>query len=105
MLELFPTSLHKGFLSKEVIVLSVVISIGADFITIFKDTWESYKYIAKDIINDYHKDEEYRKTKLKIGSLIKIIKMAPSTKAITSGFKFHNEKYPNDIWENNNSFV
>ena len=72
---------------------------------LIKDTWESYKYIAKDIINDYHKDEEYRKTKLKIGSLIKIIKMAPSTKAITSGFKFHNEKYPNDIWENNNSFA
>jgi hypothetical protein len=72
---------------------------------LIKDTWESYKYIAKDIINDYHKDEEYRKTKLKNGSLIKIIKMAPSTKAITSDFKFHNEKYPNDIWENNNSFV
>ena len=75
----------------------------------FKAYRDKYKEKNKEYFMQYNKelkkDEEYRKTKLKIGSLIKIIKMAPSTKAITSGFKFHNEKYPNDIWENNNSFV
>jgi hypothetical protein len=33
------------------------------------DTLESYKYIAKDYIYTYHKDDNYRDTKLKVGSL------------------------------------
>jgi hypothetical protein len=34
-----------------------------------KDSWSTYKYICKDIIYDFDKDEDYRDNKLKIGSL------------------------------------
>jgi len=34
-----------------------------------KHTLESYKYIAKDYIYSYHKDDNYRDNKLKVGSL------------------------------------
>ncbi|SEB48282.1 hypothetical protein SAMN04489761_0973 [Tenacibaculum sp. MAR_2009_124] len=44
-----------------------------------KDTWKSYKYIAKEIIYDYHNDKEYLVNKEKEPSLKEIIRTTSSS--------------------------
>jgi hypothetical protein len=70
-----------------------------------KDSWPSYKYIVKDIIYDFNKDEDYRDNKLKIGSLQHVIALMPLAKCVGINNEFHYDKYPDDIWEMNNDFV
>jgi hypothetical protein len=49
-----------------------------------RDTLESYKWPAKDYIFDYTKDEPYRQSKLKVGSL----RIGTMKVSIDSNFKF-----------------
>jgi hypothetical protein len=49
-----------------------------------RDTLESYKWPAKDYIFDYTKDEQYRQTKLKVGSL----RIGAMKAAIDTDFRF-----------------
>ena len=43
-----------------------------------KETWKSYKYVAKECIYDFHKDEDYLLNKEKEQSLKDAIISAPS---------------------------
>jgi hypothetical protein len=70
-----------------------------------KDSWPSYKYIVKDVIYDYNKDEDYRDNKLKIGSLQHVIALMPLAKCVGTSGEFYYDKYPDGIWEINNDFV
>jgi asparagine synthetase B (glutamine-hydrolysing) len=54
-----------------------------------RDTWESYKWPAKDIIYDYTKDATYRDTKVKHGSLHQIIVSEARCKNIVENMHFN----------------
>ena len=56
-----------------------------------KDTWNTYKWVAKDIIFDFTGDEGYRRYKVKRGSLFFIILRKSSWNFIDEDFKLMHE--------------
>ncbi len=72
---------------------------------LIEDSWKSYKQHAKDIIFEYNKDEDYRKNKVKYGSLKYVLRQKDSTVAIDENMNFM-YNYPGDVILNpDNSFV
>lgn len=72
---------------------------------LIEDSWKSYKQHAKDIIFEYNKDEDYRKNKVKYGSLKYVLRQKDSTVAIDENMRFM-YNYPGDaILNPDNSFV
>lgn len=72
---------------------------------LIEDSWKSYKQHAKDIIFEYNKDEDYRKNKVKYGSLKYVLRQKDSTVAIDENMNFM-YNYPGDaILNPDNSFV
>lgn len=70
-----------------------------------KDTWESFKYVCKDIIYDFTKDAEYRDHKTKKGSRDHLTNLLPHFNFIDENFNMRNEVAFDSIYVPNNSFI
>jgi hypothetical protein len=68
-------------------------------------TWKSYKNVAKQIILDYTKDQEYYDHKVKVGSLYKLFVCKRTGIAITKDLKVITEIDPSEFYVENNSFI
>ncbi|QQG38135.1 MAG: hypothetical protein HYS26_01100 [Candidatus Kaiserbacteria bacterium] len=69
-----------------------------------KDTWNTYKWPAKDIIYDYTKDREYRDSKIKRGSLKALFLQQHSYSFIDEKLGFHDDLSPETYYEPHNDF-
>jgi hypothetical protein len=69
-----------------------------------RNTWESYKFVAKDIICDFTKDEDYRRNKTKQGSLYWVIRHQVQKRFISEDYKMHTTLEPEQWYEPANSF-
>ncbi len=69
-----------------------------------KDTWESHKWPAKDMIYDFTKDAEYRDTKIKRSSLYFLIVQQKSVNFIDESFRFFDEATSTDYYDPKNDF-
>ncbi|CAN5460810.1 hypothetical protein BH10BDE1_BH10BDE1_08020 [soil metagenome] len=54
-----------------------------------KDSWESYKWPAKDLIYEFNGDQKYRDTKIKAPSLNYILMQKKTASGLTDDFEFH----------------
>jgi hypothetical protein len=70
-----------------------------------KDTWASYKWIAKQVIYDYTKDAEYRDNKLKKGSLTPLTNRLYASNFLDENLHFSNDLAPETYLETKNDFV
>jgi hypothetical protein len=70
-----------------------------------KDTWASYKWIAKQLIYDYTKDAEYRDNKLKKGSLITLTNRLYTNNFLDENLRFSNALDPEAYLETQNDFA
>jgi hypothetical protein len=70
-----------------------------------KNTWESYKWICKDIIYEYTKDADYRDNKTKIGSLGKIMAGNSSYNFIDDLYLFYKKIDFEEIYNKDNDFI
>lgn len=70
-----------------------------------KDNWSTYKWLAKDYIFDYTRDEIYRTEKQKAPSLFKLFLQKDTPIALTTDYKYLYEVDPTEIYVPNNSFV
>ena len=70
-----------------------------------KDDYKSYKYVMKDIICKFNKDEEYRKNKVKYGSLASVFMTRVPAKYIDNKMNFCRDNITENIWNDDNSFV
>jgi len=72
---------------------------------LIKNQWSTYKYVCKDIIYDFNKDQSYRDTKMKRGSLVKIVSQKKSVSCIDERMQFYESDFPSDIFTNDNDFA
>jgi hypothetical protein len=72
---------------------------------LIKNDYKSYKYIAKDIIYKFDKNEDYWKNKVKWGSLADILMTRVPAKFIDDQMNFGRDDIPESIWNDDNSFV
>src|SRR5262249_2809464 len=70
-----------------------------------KDTWKSYKWVAKDIIYDFNRDAEYRDHKTKKGSLLPLIGFNPPFHFIDEEGRFRNDIAPEEYLDPKNDYV
>jgi len=70
-----------------------------------KDTWKSYKWVAKEIIYDYTKDAEYRDNKVKKGSLTPLTNRLYANNFLDEEMRFSNELAPEAYLETENDFA
>lgn len=70
-----------------------------------KNTWNSYKWICKDIIFDFTKDSEYRDNKTKIGSLANLMVGASSYNFVEDSFTFHKCLPVEEYYNKDNDFI
>jgi hypothetical protein len=71
-----------------------------------KDTWASYKWIAKQVIYDYTKDAEYRDHKTKVRSRPVILRQqALHNRFLDEDLRFSNDLVPEAYLEPRNDFV
>ena len=69
-----------------------------------KDTWETYKWPAKEAIYKYTKDEFYRKNKQKRGSLASVFGQQRSYNFIDSSFRLHHGMDAKQYYNPDNDF-
>lgn len=69
-----------------------------------KNSWNTYKFHAKDIIYDYNKDEIYREGKLKRGSLIQLFILKHTPIGLTDKFEYLYNLDKNSFYNSNNNF-
>lgn len=70
-----------------------------------KDTWNTYKWLCKDIIYDYTGDADYRDNKIKHGSLYFLLAQQDSYDFIDESMKFWKELNPQEYYNPNNDFI
>jgi hypothetical protein len=70
-----------------------------------KDTWASYKFISKELIHKYTKDDNYLNHKVKIGSLYKLFLQKDTPIALTSEYEYLYNLIPSDFYLENNDFT
>jgi hypothetical protein len=70
-----------------------------------RDTWTSYKWIAKQVIYDYTKDAEYRDNKVKNGSLIWLTNRLYTNSFLDEDLRFSNDLAPETYLEPRNDFA
>ncbi len=70
-----------------------------------KQEWSTYKFIAKEIIYDYTKDEEYKLNKTKLQSLYQLIQQKKTPQGLTTDYNFLYELDANELYVPNNSFI
>jgi len=71
-----------------------------------KDSWASYKWVAKEVIYDYTRDAEYRDNKTKVASRNVILRQhyVPN-KLLDENMRFSNDFAPETYLEPRNDFV
>jgi hypothetical protein len=69
-----------------------------------RDSWESYKFVAKDIIFAFDKDDDYRRHKTKQASLPSVVRHTPQKRFITEDYAMHAMLDPEQWYEPENSF-
>ncbi len=67
--------------------------------------WKNYKQLCKEIIFKFNDDRDYLDNKLKLGSLVNIIKNKPSATYITDEINYYYSSIPNEYFNNTNDFV
>jgi hypothetical protein len=70
-----------------------------------KNTWDSYKYVCKDIIYKLNPDANYRDKKLKIGSLARVIASKGAASAVYDDFTLRHDGLSVEYWNSNNDFI
>ena len=70
-----------------------------------KEDWKSYKYICKEIIYNYTKDEYWFNNKIKVGSLFKIFLNKNTTQGLDTNYNFLFKLSASDYYNSNNSFI
>lgn len=70
-----------------------------------KDTWETYKWPAKDVIYDYNKDKQYRDHKLKKGSLWLLLRQQELYNFLDENYAFHTALDLKDFHVPHNDFL
>lgn len=70
-----------------------------------KNTWQSYKWHAKDVIYEFNKDANYRDHKVKMGSLKGLFQQNKHPIALTSSYLFLNEINGLDFYQPDNIFA
>lgn len=70
-----------------------------------KDTWNTYKWLCKDIIYEYTKDAEYRDNKIKRGSLHSLLLQQMSYSFIDESMNFYRELDPKEYYNPKNDFT
>lgn len=70
-----------------------------------KESWNSYKWVSKEVIYDFTKDAEYRDTKQKKGSLKEILLQQTGYEFIDDQFRFEHEIDFKEIHNPKNDFV
>ena len=70
-----------------------------------KDTWPSYKWVAKDVIYDFTKDAEYRDKKTKKGSRAFITRQQTSYSFLDENLQFSNVLPPESYLRPDNDFA
>jgi hypothetical protein len=69
-----------------------------------KDTWSSYKFVAKDLIYAFNKDQEYRDYKLKLGSLWRLFQQKDTAVGLSSDFGYLDALPVSQLYNPDNSF-
>lgn len=72
---------------------------------LIKDNWSSYKYLCKDIIYDFNKDQNYRDNKLKYGSLQHVVATKKMPRCLDENMNLYFDKFPDNIWNKENDFI
>ncbi len=70
-----------------------------------KDTWQTYKWTAKDVIYEYTRDADYRDNKLKRGSLSFLVLQQESYDFIDEDFRFYKALETDAYYEPDNDFI
>jgi hypothetical protein len=70
-----------------------------------REDWRGYKWVAKDLIYDFTKDERYRDNKLKLGSLKFLTAQSGAVGFIDGMFGFHKQMAPEAFYEPINDFM
>jgi hypothetical protein len=70
-----------------------------------KDSWDSYKFIAKEVIYNYTKDSDYLNNKVKIGSLYKLFLQKDTPIGLTSEYDYLYNIVPGDFYNAKNDFT
>jgi hypothetical protein len=70
-----------------------------------KSSWKSYKFPAKEIINNFSQDRDYLENKVKVGSLCRLFVQKQRSVALTSDYEFLPAVNPADFYNPGNSFV
>lgn len=70
-----------------------------------KNSWDSYKFIAKEVIYKYTQDINYLHNKVKIGSLYKLFLQKDTPIGLTSDYKYLYDITPGDFYMAKNDFV
>jgi hypothetical protein len=70
-----------------------------------KDTWNSYKWLCKDIIYEYTKDADYRDNKTKVGSLSKIMIGNGSANFVDENYTFYQDLAVEEYYNKENDFI
>ena len=70
-----------------------------------KEDWKSYKYICKEIIYNYTKDEYWFNNKIKVGSLFKIFLNKNTPQGLDTNYNFLFKLSASDYYNQNNSFI
>lgn len=70
-----------------------------------KDSWNTYKFPAKDYIFEYTGDQRYRDEKLKLGSFSHLLYHKDTAQGLTNDFQFIDRIDPVEFYVSDNSFV
>jgi hypothetical protein len=70
-----------------------------------RDSWNTYKWPAKNLIYDFTKDADYRDSKLKFGSVMFLLVLQSRAAFIDDGFHFHDSVGADEFYEPHNDFA
>jgi len=70
-----------------------------------KNTWNTYKWVAKDVIYNYTKDSNYRDNKTKVGSLYNLMIGNSSYNFVDDTFNFYKELPIEEYYCARNDFI
>ena len=70
-----------------------------------KDTWNTYKWVCKDIIYDYTRDADYRDNKTKRGSLFHLLTQRSRYEFIDESMQFHRGLDFTEYYNPDNDFI
>jgi hypothetical protein len=70
-----------------------------------KNSWRSYKFLAKELIYDFNKDRDYFENKAKAGSLSRLFVQKRVASALTSDCEYLDQVDPAAFYNSENSFA